>query len=35
MKAAASLMGETEKRFDYAEHVLTGLKSVTYYGSAR
>lgn len=32
MKDAASLMAETELKFDYAEHLLIGLRSVTYYG---
>ena len=32
MKEAASLMGGTEANFDYVEHLLTGLRSVTYYG---
>ena len=31
-KEAASLMGATEAQFDYVEHALIGLKSVTYYG---
>lgn len=31
-KKAASLMGATEEQFDYVEHALIGLKSVTYYG---
>ena len=34
LKSAASLVGgETESKFDYAEHLLLGLKSVTYYGT--
>jgi hypothetical protein len=33
MKAAASLTGDTEEKFDYVEHMPTGLKTVTYYGS--
>ena len=32
MKQLAALMGETEAKFDYVEHMLIGLKSVTYYG---
>lgn len=32
MKDAASLMGETEAKYDYVEHLLIGLRSVTYYG---
>lgn len=35
LKAAASLMSETEAKFDYVEHLLIGLASVTYYGVAR
>lgn len=31
-KQAASLMGPTEEQFDYVEHLLIGLKSVSYYG---
>lgn len=34
-KEAASLMYETEKKYDYVEHMLIGLKSVTYYGNSR
>lgn len=34
-KAAASLMSPTEAKFDYVEHLLIGLRSVTYFGSAR
>jgi hypothetical protein len=32
-KAAASIMSPTEETFDYVEHVVIGLRSVTYYGS--
>ncbi|MFW9941603.1 MAG: hypothetical protein ACFFFT_11225 [Candidatus Thorarchaeota archaeon] len=32
MKKAASLMSPTEEKFDYVEHLLIGLRSVTYYG---
>jgi hypothetical protein len=32
MKEAASLMDKTEKKYDYVEHLLIGLRSVTYYG---
>ena len=32
-KSAAALMGGTEERFDYVEHALTGLRSITYYGN--
>lgn len=35
MKGAVSVMGDTESRFDYAEHALIGLRSVTYYGVTR
>ena len=34
-KAAASLMSPTEAKFDYIEHLLVGLRSVTYYGNAQ
>ena len=34
-KKAASLMDETEKKYDYVEHMLIGLKSVTYFGNLR
>lgn len=33
MKDMASLMGKTEANFDYVEHLLTGLRSITYYGT--
>ena len=29
------LMGETESQYDYVEHLLLGLKSVTYYGGRK
>lgn len=32
MKQIVSLFGETEVRYDYVEHLLIGLKSVTNYG---
>ena len=32
-KAAASAMSGAEKNFDYVEHALVGLRSVTYYGT--
>ena len=32
LKDAAALMSETEKKYDYVEHMLIGLRSVTYYG---
>jgi hypothetical protein len=31
-KGLASLTSPTEERFDYVEHLLIGLRSVTYYG---
>ena len=34
-KGAASLMSPTETKFDYVEHLLVGLRSVTYYGHAQ
>ena len=34
-KKMVSLIGDTEAKFDYVEHLLTGLKSVTYYGTHR
>jgi hypothetical protein len=35
LKTAASLMSDTEAKFDYVEHLLIGLRSVTYYGVAQ
>ena len=35
MKEVASLMGATEEKFDYVEHITLGLRSVTYYGKTR
>jgi hypothetical protein len=35
LKKAASLMSPTEERFDYVEHLIIGLRSLTYYGAAR
>jgi hypothetical protein len=32
LKVAASLMSDTETKYDYVEHMLIGLRSVTYYG---
>ena len=32
-KAAASKMSGSEAQFDYVEHALGGLRSITYYGS--
>jgi hypothetical protein len=34
-KATASLMSSTEAKFDYVEHLLLGLRSVSYYGNAQ
>lgn len=34
-KQAASMMSPTEEQFDYVEHALIGLRSVTYYGTLR
>lgn len=31
-KSAASFLGETESKYDYVEHLVTGLKSIIYYG---
>ena len=33
MKDAASMMSETEAEYDYVEHLLLGLRSITYYGT--
>lgn len=35
MKGTVSLMSDTETRFDYVEHALIGLRSITYYGVTR
>jgi hypothetical protein len=34
LKEAASAISNTEKNFDYVEHLTLGLRSVTYYGKA-
>ena len=34
-KEAAALMDETEKKYDYVEHMLIGLRTVTYFGKAK
>ena len=34
-KEAASLMSATEAKFDYVEHLVLGLRNVTYFGHAR
>ena len=33
-KTIASSISSTEARFDYVEHLLVGLRSITYYGNA-
>ena len=33
-KSAAAQLSPAEQKFDYVEHVLVGLRSVTYYGNA-
>ncbi len=33
-KPAASLMSPSEYHYDYVEHLLIGLRSVTYYGKS-
>lgn len=35
MKKAASLLGPSEEKFDYVEHLTMGLRSITYYGATR
>jgi hypothetical protein len=32
MKPTAGMMSPTEERFDYVEHLVIGLRSLTYYG---
>ena len=34
LKDAASMMSNTEKNFDYVEHLTLGLRSITYYGKS-
>lgn len=34
-KVAASQMSPTEATYDYVEHIVLGLRSVTYYGNVR
>jgi hypothetical protein len=34
-KAPTSLMSSTEMKFDYVEHLLIGLRSMTYYGNLK
>jgi len=33
-KSAAALLSPAEQKFDYVEHLLIGLRSITYYGNA-
>jgi hypothetical protein len=35
LKRAGTIVGDPEATFDYVEHLLLGLKSVTYYGTTR
>lgn len=35
MTTAIGAIGDPEERFDYVEHLLLGLKSITYYGTAK
>jgi len=35
LKKMGAALGEPEAKFDYVEHLLLGLKSVTYYGTAK
>jgi hypothetical protein len=35
MKKVAALLGQTEEKFDYTEHITAGLKTVTYSGRLR
>ena len=35
LRDAAALLGPTEAKFEYVEHMAIGLRSVTYYGSRR
>ena len=35
MKDVASFMGDTEEKFDYIEHLVLGLKTITYYGKSK
>jgi hypothetical protein len=34
-KGPAAMMSPTEEKFDYAEHLILGLRSVTYYGTRK
>jgi hypothetical protein len=33
MKSVASILSQTEEKFDYTEHLLLGLRSIIYYGT--
>ena len=35
LKDTAALMSETEEKYDYVEHMLIGLRAVTYYGKPK
>jgi hypothetical protein len=35
VKTIGKLAGDPEEKYDYVEHLLLGLKSVTYYGKAK
>lgn len=35
VKKIGAIAGDTEEKFDYVEHMLLGLKSVTYYGKSK
>lgn len=35
LKDVVTSMGETEKKYDYVEHMLIGLRSITYYGKSK
>lgn len=35
VKNTVAMMSETEKEYDYVEHLILGLRSVTYYGKAQ
>ena len=35
VKKLAAMAGDPEEKYDYVEHLLLGLKSVTYYGKAK
>ena len=35
LKKAASLMSNTEAKYDYVEHLVIGLSTVTYWGTSR